>query len=50
MDEIAKRITKARGKELERLNRELDRLIGFESGDDKYDPEADGAWERGNRE
>ena len=47
--EIAKKMKTAKGKQLEALNREVDRLIGFDSGDDHYDPERDADWQIANR-
>lgn len=48
LDDIAKRMKTAKGKELDALVAEIDRVIGFDTGDSKYDPEALGAWETKN--
>jgi hypothetical protein len=45
LDTIAKQMKTAKGAELDKLTAEVDRIIGFDSGDKEYDPEADGAWE-----
>lgn len=49
LDELAERMKTAKGAALDAIVAEVDKVIGFDAGDDKYNPEADAAWEIQNR-
>lgn len=50
LDDIARRMVTAKTqKQKDALQKELDAAIGYDSGDDRYDPEALAAWELKNR-
>jgi predicted Mrr-cat superfamily restriction endonuclease len=50
LDAIAAKMKTAKGKELDALVAEVDKIIGFQTGDDQYDPEKDGAWESARKD
>lgn len=49
--ELGERMKKAKGKELDEITAEVDRIIGFDAGDDEYEANKEriGAWEKGRR-
>jgi predicted transcriptional regulator len=50
LDDIARRMKTAKtDKQKEALQKELDAAIGYDSGDDRYDPERDAQWVIKNR-
>lgn len=45
LEEIAKRMKSAKTQaQKDALQKELDQAIGYDSGDDRYDPERDAQW------
>lgn len=45
LEEIAKRMKSAKTQaQKDALQKELDKVIGYDSGDDRYDPERDAQW------
>lgn len=50
LDDIAKRMKTAKTQaQKDALTKELDEAIGYDSGDDRYDPERDAQWVIKNR-
>lgn len=45
LEAIAVKMKKAKGEELDALVAEIDRLIGFDTGDDRQDSERDANWQ-----
>lgn len=50
LDKIGSLMKTAKGKRLEALLAEVDKIIGFDPGDDQYDAERDASWTRSQKE